>query len=114
EWRSVLCQGPVAGMDLPTACELWVEEQKQSPRYASVEVERSGEAVVADRTVQLHVVRAKLREDHGMAPTVRAALCAFAREDGTTVQVVICAFDLDWDLAGLDRVLASLRWLETR
>ncbi|MBX3465418.1 MAG: hypothetical protein KF878_00790 [Planctomycetes bacterium] len=100
------------GLDLARAQDLWVAQQRQNRSIARLEVERQGEAEVGGRRGVMTVVRGKLVENKGVAPVMRCASFAFERDDGTFVEIVIVAFDLDWDPDAIERVMESVRWIE--
>ena len=55
-----------------------------------------------------------MKPRNGVQPLMRSASCLSLLPDGTFVEVVVVAFDMDFDLAAVDRVLASIRWRPTR
>jgi hypothetical protein len=102
------------GMDMRKAQDLWVTQQKHNKALETVEVERQEEVTVDGREVVLTVVRAKLKPENGVTTIMRCFSCALERDDGTFTEVVVVAMDLDWDLAGPEHVLESIRWVEER
>ena len=52
-------------------------------------------------------MRARLKETNGQ---LRMASLIFEHDDGTYTELVVVGFELDWELAHVDRLIESLRW----
>lgn len=100
------------GITFEAAQTFWIQQQQKNPALASCEVERQEEATVGGRTVLLAITRGKLKENQGLSPEVRCASALLDKGDGAYAEVIIVAFDLDWDLTAVERVLESIRWVE--
>lgn len=119
-WRSALGASQVrvlrqrfpAGADLRDMQTAWFEAQRQNENLAELELESHEQRQVDGRQAQVMVLQGRLQERQGVASRVRMASVATALGNGTTVIVVVVAFDLDWELGGVDRVVESLRWVE--
>ncbi len=100
------------GLTLDAAQRFWIQRQQQNPGMASLEVERQEETTVGGRSVLLAVTRGRLKENQGVSLEVRCASVLLDRGDGNYAEVIVVAFDLDWDLGAVERVLDSVRWVE--
>src|SRR5262245_14380480 len=101
------------GLDLRAVQDLWARNQRDNPAFAAIEVERrADDASVGGHSSFLTVMRGKLPESKGVTPAVRCASCAILRKDGTFVEVVLVALDLDFELEAIERMLGSIQWIE--
>lgn len=111
--RVKLTRGQVPpGADMSQAQRLWVSKNEQNPAFTDFAAGRDEEVELDGRTVRV-VEWTALMKAQGQESRVRSASC-LALQDGAYAELVIVGFEMDLDLATIDRIIRSLRWTETR
>ena len=102
------------GVELRQAQTLWAESVKRNPNIEELKVTRQADEHVAGRFAHVMVLEGRLRPqpDGITARGVRMASLTFPGEGDRYVELIVVAFELDWELTALDKVLGSLRWVE--
>ncbi|MGE0713740.1 MAG: hypothetical protein AB7N76_37165 [Planctomycetota bacterium] len=109
--RVTVNQGPLPpNLTIPECQEAWVESMKKNPKL-KVEVEKADDPALDGRRCSRMVLKGRV-DNEGVSSHFRVASYAFARADGSYVEVIVALFDFDVDPAQLEEFAKRLRWAE--
>ena len=99
-------------IDIPTAQKLWVSKLHQRPNLKDVKTVVSEAIEVDGRAMHRTVVTARVVQRGQPVLPLTAVSLAYRRPDQTYRELIVMAFEKDWDPGLVERVIQSVRWEE--